>query len=176
MSPIFKKMLSNRKYSSFVIILIFINLTYYGGIFPVRAEINGDIIVDPISFDVTIDSGSLKKFELQLQNAGSATHNYELRFASNLKIDEHTIALWDFNEGNGTTVFDATGNFHGDVHGAQWVQGKFDKALEFDGVNDYVVVSNTELLDLESITIETWIKLDHRLPPHFKKLLEDEAK
>lgn len=50
------------------------------------------------------------------------------------------IAYWKFDEGSGTTAHDSSGNGHTGtlVNGPSWVDGKYGKALSFDGENDYV--------------------------------------
>ena len=63
------------------------------------------------------------------------------------KIDPANImGMWLFDEGKGGTAIDASkqGN-DGEIHGAKWVDGKFGKALEFNGTDNWVEVphSNT---------------------------------
>ena len=42
-----------------------------------------------------------------------------------------------------------------------WVDGKLGKALEFDGINDYVNCGNDPSLHItDAITIEAWVKLN----------------
>jgi RHS repeat-associated protein len=53
------------------------------------------------------------------------------------------LAQWDFNEGNGTTLSEISGIYNGAVTGATWSDGKYDKGLSFDGVNDYVNINNS---------------------------------
>jgi len=67
--------------------------------------------------------------------------------------------IWRFDEGTGTTAYDSSGNGnHGTVHGAIWTDGKIGKALEFDGVNDYVNMPDSNSLDITGkITLEAWI-------------------
>jgi len=67
---------------------------------------------------------------------------------------------WHFDEGNGTIAYDYSGNDNdGTIYGANWTDGKFGKALSFDGVDDYVEVPDSESLDItDAITIEAWIK------------------
>lgn len=68
--------------------------------------------------------------------------------------------IWHLDEGTGTTAYDSSGNGnHGTVYGgATWTNGKIDKALEFDGVNDYVNVLDSNSLDITGkITMEAWI-------------------
>ncbi len=47
-------------------------------------------------------------------------------------VDDHTMALWHFNEGSGESVTDATGNSEdGKLDpGTVWVDGKFGGGLE----------------------------------------------
>ncbi len=68
------------------------------------------------------------------------------------------VALWHFDEDFGTTVYDSTANDNdGTVSGASWVDGKLGKALSFDGT-DYVIVSDSSLLEPDRITVEAWVK------------------
>ncbi|MFQ6062808.1 MAG: hypothetical protein ACE5J9_06490, partial [Methanosarcinales archaeon] len=60
--------------------------------------------------------------------------------------DNGLVAEWAFDEGKGNIVKDTSGNGNdGTIHGATWVDGKFGKALQFDGVNDYVLLGTTNL-------------------------------
>jgi len=68
--------------------------------------------------------------------------------------------LWHFDEGSGTTTNDASGNNNtGTLYGgALWTTGKHAKAIDFDGLNDYVEVSDSDSLDITgNITLEAWI-------------------
>src|SRR5262245_54326299 len=70
------------------------------------------------------------------------------------------IAAYSFNEGSGTVVLDSSGNSNtGVISGASWInQGRFGKALSFDGVNDLVTINDTPSLHLTTgMTIEAWI-------------------
>ena len=70
---------------------------------------------------------------------------------------------WHFNEGEGTTAQDASGNGnHGTLMNMAtetcWVGGKIGKALEFDGSDDYVDCGDDASLDItDEITIEAWV-------------------
>ena len=78
-------------------------------------------------------------------------------------VDEHTVAVWLFEEGAGDVAKDASGNGHdGEFEGSpKWVKGKFGTGLEFPG-NDsgYVVVQSTKKLELETLSIEAWVKVE----------------
>ena len=78
----------------------------------------------------------------------------------NAKIDPETCTgMWLFNDGKGDTAKDSSGNGNDGtlMNDPKWVEGKFGKALEFNGTVDYV---DTELNtnDLSSpITISFWM-------------------
>lgn len=77
-------------------------------------------------------------------------------------VDEHTVAVWLFEEGDGKTVKDASGNGHvGKITGSpKWVKAKFGTGLEFPGDDSgYIVVDSTKKLELETLSIEAWVKV-----------------
>jgi hypothetical protein len=54
------------------------------------------------------------------------------------------VAYWKFNEGSGTTAADSSGNLHnGTICGAAWDYGILNKALKYDGIDDYVSFGNS---------------------------------
>jgi len=70
------------------------------------------------------------------------------------------VARWDFEEGQGDTAYDTSGNGNNGSLGVgnsapEWTTGKIGKALRFDGSNDYV--DNTSVNYGDSYTIEVWI-------------------
>ncbi|HMR73277.1 MAG TPA: PKD domain-containing protein, partial [Candidatus Saccharibacteria bacterium] len=73
--------------------------------------------------------------------------------------DSGLVASYGFEEGSGTTVNDNSGQGnHGTINGATWTTGKFGTALSFDGVNDWVAISDADSLDLTTaMTLEAWI-------------------
>ena len=77
------------------------------------------------------------------------------------QIDPETIiGTWLFDEGEGDTAGDSSGNGHDGtlMNGPKWVQGKFGKALEFDGTNG-VQVPHADELSLETFTLMAWINV-----------------
>lgn len=56
--------------------------------------------------------------------------------------DPDFISWWKFDETSGTIAYDSAGTNNGTVYGAIWTTGKIGGALSFDGVNDYVQVSD----------------------------------
>ncbi len=78
-------------------------------------------------------------------------------------VDRHTVAVWLFEEGNGKTVRDASGNGHdGEIIGKlNWVKAKLGSGLEFPGDGSgYIVVDSTNALELETLSIEAWVKVE----------------
>jgi PKD repeat protein len=70
------------------------------------------------------------------------------------------VAAYNFDTGRGTTVPDLSGNaHHGRISGATWTPaGKYGQALAFDGVDDWVTIAATPLLDLSpGATLMAWV-------------------
>jgi hypothetical protein len=75
---------------------------------------------------------------------------------------EGLVGAWLFDEGSGNVAKDFSLNgIDGKLmNGPKWVEGKFGKALEFDGKDDYVDITDKRLLFDESITIIAWIQIN----------------
>ena len=70
------------------------------------------------------------------------------------------VAAYNFEEASGSTVVDASGKGNtGTISGASRItQGRFGKALSFDGVDDWVTVNDAASLDLTTgMTLEAWV-------------------
>ncbi|MCX6013468.1 MAG: hypothetical protein NTV30_08710, partial [Chloroflexi bacterium] len=79
---------------------------------------------------------------------------------SNAKVDPASaIGAWLFDEGSGNKVKDSSKNGNdGKLTGTKWVDGKFGKALDFNGSSDYVEIPDSDSLDVtNSIAIVAWI-------------------
>jgi hypothetical protein len=70
------------------------------------------------------------------------------------------IAAYSFDAGEGAVAEDLFGEHDGSIEGAGWFDnGKYGKALSFDGENDCVTVADAEDLQLtEDFTLEAWVK------------------
>jgi WD40 repeat protein/Flp pilus assembly protein TadD len=77
------------------------------------------------------------------------------------------VGWWKFDEGSGTIANDASGNsYHGRLNNmddSSWVEGVTGRGLQFDGVNDYVLVPALSLYT-DTLTISAWIKRDGTQP------------
>ena len=76
------------------------------------------------------------------------------------------VGVWLFDEGNGKIVRDASGNGHdGEIIGeVAWVDGKFEKALKFDG--GHVLVPHDDVMNLRQWTMTAWIKVPKIVEPY----------
>ncbi|HPQ12612.1 MAG TPA: DUF2341 domain-containing protein, partial [Paludibacteraceae bacterium] len=89
------------------------------------------------------------------QSASNATNTFVRVINSNSPVK----GSWHLDEGSGTTAYDRSGNGNNGTlyNSPTWVDGKFGKALSFNGSNDYVttpIKSNT----LTDFTMEAWVK------------------
>ncbi|MDO8646873.1 MAG: LamG-like jellyroll fold domain-containing protein [Candidatus Diapherotrites archaeon] len=71
------------------------------------------------------------------------------------------VAAYNFNENQGINLTDSSGNgFAGTISGARWVNGKYSKALSFNGINNYVQLNANDSFDnLTAGTITAWVKV-----------------
>ena len=72
------------------------------------------------------------------------------------------VAYWTFDEGSGDVLKDQSGTGNdGKINGKpKWVEGKIVKTIEFDGVDDFVLVPNNDSYNFNksaSFTITLWI-------------------
>src|SRR4029077_18102708 len=71
------------------------------------------------------------------------------------------VAAYNFNEGSGPTVTDASGNgITGNIIGATWTaEGRNGNALSFNGSSSYVDLGNPALLQIAgSMTWSAWVE------------------
>ncbi|MCG9130446.1 LamG domain-containing protein [Candidatus Poribacteria bacterium] len=79
---------------------------------------------------------------------------------SSAKIDpKQVVGIWLFDEGNGKTAKDLSGNDNdGELkEGAKWDDGQFGDAVIFDGKDDYVEIAPSPLFNPEKFTVTYWI-------------------
>jgi hypothetical protein len=86
-------------------------------------------------------------------------------------VSADLIGYWNLNENNGLSTIDSSGYGNdGVLIGATWTGGKSGSALDFDGVDDYVLCAERsgdgpgtypEVLMPETFTVSCWTKLDN---------------
>ena len=82
------------------------------------------------------------------------------------ELSSGLVAHWSFDEEGGGSVKDSVEGLEGTVHGARFVAGKKGNALFFDGVNDYVQLSqesHDRVHNLTQGTIAFWFKFESLL-------------
>lgn len=93
--------------------------------------------------------------------AGNTTTSAAITVTVSNAAPTGLVAAFGFNEGSGTTTFDASANgLTGTLSNAVWsASGKFGGALSFNGTDAWVTVADNNLLDLTSaMTLEAWVK------------------
>ncbi len=81
-----------------------------------------------------------------------------------MRAQADVVAYWNFNEGAGNTAYDSTGNGNNGTleNGVSWTTDSVSgHALRFDGINDRIMVDNTQSMRLtDNLTIDAFVKRD----------------
>ena len=94
-------------------------------------------------------------------------------------LGSEAVGVWSFDEGSGTVAFDASGyNNHATlVNGPVWrcddTPTGTGCSLQFDGVDDYVELSQLLTIFDKSFTVSMWIKADTGISGRWGILLGD---
>jgi len=78
-------------------------------------------------------------------------------FLTNIAVADKVLELL-FDEGEGEEVLDTSGACNnGAIVGAQWTEGKFGSALEFDGAGTHAAIPDSPSLQItEEMTVAAW--------------------
>ncbi|RLI18688.1 hypothetical protein DRO49_01955 [Candidatus Bathyarchaeota archaeon] len=73
---------------------------------------------------------------------------------------EGCVGLWHLDEGEGSVAHDSGGYGHdGSINGATWVEGRYGKALSFDG-DDTVDCGDIDEVDgVSELSVEVWVRV-----------------
>ena len=86
-----------------------------------------------------------------------------LATASYARIDPKTVVgMWSFDEGKGDVTADSSENKNDGTlqNGAEWTEGVFGEAIQFDGADDFVDVGNADNLSITGdFTFSLWVKI-----------------
>ena len=109
--------------------------------------------VQVLGCDLTFDAAgdvNVRRFTVKVRDKG---YN-----PSGITDDSYVLYL-PMDEGGGGAVYDRSGyDNHGTVYGATWVDGRYGKALQFDGVDDYVKLNSLGPGDApDEFTVAMWI-------------------
>ena len=79
-------------------------------------------------------------------------------------IDPSLVGCWKFDEGSGTIAYDSSGNGNDgtlvladNAISSAWVSGMYGSALSFDGVDDYVALTEQPPIT-NGFTFSAWVK------------------
>ena len=74
--------------------------------------------------------------------------------------------LWLFDEGSGKVAKDSSGNDrHGEAGKAlKWINGKFGKAVEFDGGRNYIIIEHDDVFNFEAddFSVGCWVEAENK--------------
>ncbi len=127
-----------------------------------RASQQFDYTLSANSADLLIGKHSSCYFEGDIDKV--KLYNYALSTNELTELgNDFLCGSWEMDEGSGTTIDDSTDNGNdGTLYGGTgWTTGKYNKALSFDGVDDYVSCGNDSIFnfnDTNQFTISCWIK------------------
>ena len=82
------------------------------------------------------------------------------------QIDPSLVGWWKLDEGGGTTANDSSGNgMNGTlVGGPVWVDGQLKKALQFNGIDQYVEIPHDPSLTVDSeVTVMVWFSAERAI-------------
>lgn len=91
-----------------------------------------------------------------------------LEFVISNPIEDGLVVYFTFDEGKGKTITDFSGMGNdADIKGnVEWVEGKYDKGMQFDAKASYAEVSAGIIDQLEAVTITAWVKIEKMPTTH----------
>ena len=123
-----------------------------------------DVAVTNVKCSKTVvGQGYSQNITVTVLDPGDYPENFNVSVLVDAGINDGLVGYWSFDEGSGTTAHDTSGNQNdGTIYGANWTGGKFEKALSFDGLDDYVDVPSSASLNniSDAVTIAAWVKLE----------------
>ncbi len=77
----------------------------------------------------------------------------------NTRAEDEIVSYWTLDENSGTTISDEFGLNDGELTGGIWVNGISGSAIEFNGIDEGVIIPESESLDItEQVTLTAWAK------------------
>jgi predicted ribosomally synthesized peptide with SipW-like signal peptide len=128
----------------------------------VKGVLQGDI------FNYLLAKSVSKKFRIEWKVDSSVGNivqsdktGYDIVFELTQNKQEEIVGDWHLDENAGTVAYDSSGwGNNGAINGAGWTGGKYNPALSLDGLNDNIVVNDSDSLKPEKVTLEAWVKRD----------------
>ncbi|MGV1047939.1 MAG: LamG-like jellyroll fold domain-containing protein [Solirubrobacterales bacterium] len=143
---------------------------------PSSAKMTGDYALNGISCAGEGECTAVGWFTPEEEVINNHRRPFAETFSKTLGASSGPTAAYAFDEGTGTSAKDAAGSHTATLTSTSWVEGKFGKALSFNGTSSCATVPNSADLQLSGpFTLETWVKpttLKQGAPIFFK---EDES-
>jgi len=83
-------------------------------------------------------------------------------------VNNGLVGYWNMDEGGASTAKDSSGNGNNGTltNGPLWTKGKKGNALKFDGVDDYVNLTDQDYFSpaVNDITVSVWVKVPETAP------------
>jgi len=92
---------------------------------------------------------------------GNSTVNFDSYSSrSSNAWDSNYVAVYHFKDGSGSRITDSTLRNNATLHGSgsHWTNGQIGGAYNFDGTNDYAIITASTAFDVSTYTIEAWAK------------------
>ncbi|HVK56083.1 MAG TPA: LamG-like jellyroll fold domain-containing protein [Burkholderiales bacterium] len=110
----------------------------------------------------TFTSAGTYSVTLKVTNAAGSdteTKTSYITVGSTTSARQGLVAAYSFDEGGGSTVADRSGKGNkGTLSDASWANGRFGKALSFNGSSSRVNIEDSASLDLsKGMTLEAWV-------------------
>ncbi len=135
------------------------NLTNYSILINItNAQVRGDF--ESVRFSDSSETTSLPYWIETIGNGSGVTYENFSLAPMNGSLLNGLISYYKLDETTGTTAYDSLGTNNGTISGATVNQtGKINKAYDFDGVDDYILMDNNADLGnpFTEISISGWI-------------------
>jgi hypothetical protein len=128
-------------------------------------DLNGDGIVDADDICIMVDHWGTAN---QLCDIGPMPWGDGIVDVQDLIVlTEHLfegaglVAHWALDETEGDVAYDSSGNIDAAVNEGQWIAGKIDGALQFDGFGTYMDCGDSLRLSTRKMTLAMWLEPGH---------------
>ncbi|MCK4883863.1 MAG: DUF2341 domain-containing protein, partial [Candidatus Diapherotrites archaeon] len=99
-----------------------------------------------------------------IDTSGSELTDFQVPIDLTTALYDNTglVGSWHFSEETGTVAKDFSGNNNNGtlINGPVWTTGKFGNGLQFDGVNDFIELTNSSSVSFPAMTLSAWVNFE----------------